>query len=83
MSTLDRVLGFTHDTTLVDLPDEAVRHGRRFLLDLLGVAIAGSQTELSRIIRGHAVDHFGAGRVGAPMLFDGRPVSPAATSMSV
>ena len=82
MSTLDRVLAFTHDTTLVDLPDEAVRHGRRFLLDLLGVAIAGSQTELSRIIRDHAVDHFGAGRVGAPVLFDGRVVSPAGAALA-
>ena len=82
MTILDDVLGFTHDTSFSDLPDEVVRHGRRFLLDLLGVAIAGSQTELSRIIREHAVDHFGAGRVAAPMLFDGRRVSPAGAALA-
>ena len=69
MTTLEQVLAFSHETTLADLPEASVGHGRRFLLDLLGVAIAGSRTELSRIIRDHAADHFGAGRVGAPMLF--------------
>ncbi|MEM9203606.1 MAG: MmgE/PrpD family protein [Actinomycetota bacterium] len=82
MTTLDRVVAFTHETSFRDVPDEAIRHGRRFLLDLLGVAIAGSQTELSRVIRGHAVDHFGAGRVSAPMLFDGRRVSPAGAALA-
>ena len=82
MSTLDRVVAFTHDTSRGDLPDDAVHHGRRLLLDLLGVAIAGSQTELSGIIRDHAADHFGAGRVGAPMLFDGRIVSPAGAALA-
>lgn len=82
MSTLDQVVAFTHDTSLRDLPESSRYHGRRLLLDLLGVAIAGSQTELSRLIRNHAVDHFGAGRVGVPMLFDGRVVSPAGAALA-
>lgn len=84
VTELDRVVSFVHDTTLADVPDEAVRHGRRFLLDLLGVAAAGSRTELSRIIRDHAVAHFGAGpgAKAAPMLFDGRLVSPAGAALA-
>ena len=82
MSTLDDVVAFTHDTTLVDIPPDAVAHGRRLLLDLLGVAAAGSGTDLSRIIRQHAVDHFGAGRRAVPMLFDGRLVSPVGAALA-
>lgn len=81
---LHHVLSFTHETTLVDIPDDAVRLGRRLLLDLLGVAAAGSKTELSRIIRDHAVAHFGAGSgaKSAPMLFDSRLVSPAGAALA-
>ncbi|MBT5579602.1 MAG: MmgE/PrpD family protein, partial [Acidimicrobiaceae bacterium] len=52
------IQSFIHDTTLDDLPDDVVAMGRRCLLDLVGVAASGSQTDLSRLIRGHAVDHF-------------------------
>ena len=81
---VDRVLSFTPEATLADIPDDAVRLGRRLLLDLLGVAAAGSKTELSRIIRDHAVAHFGAGpgAKSASMLFDGRAVSPAGAALA-
>ncbi len=57
---------------------------RRCLLDLSGTAAAGATTQLSRIIRDHAVEQFGAGP-GAPsarMLFDGRSVSPTGAALA-
>jgi len=79
-----RVAGFVHDTTLDDLPEQAVTRARCLLLDLLGVAAAGSRTELSCIVRDHAVAHFGAGSgaKASPMLFDGRLVSPAGAALA-
>ena len=48
-------------TTYADLPPEVQRMARRCLLDLSGTAAAGATTQLSRIIRDHAVEQFGAG----------------------
>jgi len=42
------------------------------VLDLLGVAASGTATELSRLIRNHAVSHFAAAQGGSRILFDGR-----------
>ncbi len=79
----DAVLDFLHETTIKDLPPEAVRFGRRCLLDLLGVAAAGRTTELSGIIYRHVVEYFGAGAgSSARLLFDGRPVSPAGAALA-
>lgn len=75
-------LDFLHDVTFGDIPDEPLIGAQRSLLDLIGVAAAGSETELSRIIRNHAAGHFGAGGVGAPMLFDGRTVSPQGAALA-
>ncbi len=77
-----QALAFLHDTTFDDLPEDAVANGLRWLLDLLGVAAAGRTTELSRIIHAHAVDHFGPGGRQAPLLFDGRMVSPAGAALA-
>lgn len=79
-----RIASFVHDTDVDDLPAHTVDRARWLLLDLLGVAAAGARTELSRIVRDHAVAHFGAGpgAVGVPMLFDGREVSPAGAALA-
>ncbi len=71
---------FLHETRYRDIPDEMLDFGRRWLLDLIGVAAGGQATALSRIIRGHATQHFGGH--GAQMLFDGRMVSPAGAAMA-
>ena len=73
---------FLHDTALADLPEETRAHGRRWLLDLIGVAAGGTRTELSRIIRDHAAAQFGAGERSARMLTDGRAVSPAGAALA-
>lgn len=68
-------LQFIHALRFEDLPEKVVTQARRCLLDLCGVAVAGTGTELSRIIRDHAAAHYGAAASGARMLFDGRVVS--------
>lgn len=73
---------FVHDLHYRDLPEPVRDFGRRCLLDLIGVAVCGSETELSRIIRDHAVCQFGAGERSARMLFDGRAVSPAGAALA-
>jgi len=81
-TTPTAVLEFLHDTSFDDLPVEAVASAHRWLLDLLGVAAAGTTTDLSAIIRSHVVDHFAAGGRSASLLFDGRPVSPAGAALA-
>ncbi|WP_298015486.1 MmgE/PrpD family protein [uncultured Castellaniella sp.] len=69
------VLQLIHALRFEDLPEQVVAQARRCLLDLCGVAAAGTGTELSRIIRNHAAAQYGATTRGARMLFDGRAVS--------
>lgn len=73
---------FLHQTTVRDIPDEMLALGRRWLLDLIGVAAGGTRTRLSQIIRDHAAEHFAPGRFHARMLLDGRPVSPAGAALA-
>ena len=73
---------FVHDLHFEDLSEETVHFAKRCVLDLLGVAAGGTNTELSRIIRNHATSHFGAGGKSARMLFDGRRVSPAGAALA-
>jgi 2-methylcitrate dehydratase PrpD len=73
------LLSFLKETRLSDLPAPVVAMARRCLLDLVGVAAAGSRTKLSRIVRDFAAAQMGAG-AGMPsarLLLDGRRVSPA------
>lgn len=75
-------LNFIHDLTFSELPEATVAEAQRCLLDLIGVAAASLSTGLSRIIRNHAVDHFGAGAREASIIFDGRLVSPAGAALA-
>jgi 2-methylcitrate dehydratase PrpD len=68
-------IDFIHGLSFAKLPPEVIHQARRCLLDLAGVAVSGRQTELSRIAHDFVVDHLGAGRKGARLLFDGRRVS--------
>lgn len=73
---------FLHDLAPADLPEPVRARARLLLLDLLGVAAAGSATALSRIVRAHAAAQFGAGARAAGMLMDGRRVSPAGAALA-
>ena len=78
------VNSFVHELGFADLPGEVVRQARTCLLDLLGVAAAGTTTRLSSIVRDHAVRHMAAGPEGprARILFDGRAASPAGAAFA-
>jgi 2-methylcitrate dehydratase PrpD len=76
------VIRLIHDLAFDDLSREVVDQGKRCLLDLLGVAAAGIQTELSHIARKFAFSQMGAGGRGARMLFDGRPASPVGAAFA-
>lgn len=72
-----------HELDVADLPPAVVAQARRCLLDLVGVAAAGTATELSRIIRDHAARHHAGGGTGvARLMFDGRPVSPIGAALA-
>jgi 2-methylcitrate dehydratase PrpD len=59
-----------------------VHQSKRCLLDLLGVAFAGSRTDLSRIARRFAITQMGAGAQPSRILFDGRIASPAGAAFA-
>lgn len=73
---------FLHSLRFDDIPDETRYFVKRCLLDLIGVAAAGSTTPLSSIIRKHAVDQFGQGQKSAQLLFDSRTVSPVGAALA-
>lgn len=59
---LKAVGDFVHELGFADLPPEVVEQARRCLLDLVGVAITGHGTELSRIVRDFAAHNMAGGR---------------------
>jgi 2-methylcitrate dehydratase PrpD len=75
-------IGLIHHLRFSDLPAAVVHQARRCLLDLVGVAVGGRQTRLSRIAHDFALDHLGAGRKGARLLFDGRRASAAGAAFA-
>lgn len=73
---------FVHDLKFGDLPADVVAFAQRCVLDLSGVAAGAIGTDLSRMIRDHAVDNFGAGGRTAQIIFDGRDVSPVGAALA-
>ena len=80
----DRVLDFLTNTSLHDIPEDVRAHARYLLLDLIGVAAVGSATPTARIITDYAATNMAAGASApsAPILFDGRLVSPAGAALA-
>ncbi len=77
------VVPFIHDLRFDDIPADVVEQAKRCLLDLIATAAGGITTELSRIIRNHAVRQFGAGGDnGARLLFDGRQASAVGAALA-
>ncbi|MQA12329.1 MAG: MmgE/PrpD family protein [Pseudonocardiaceae bacterium] len=73
---------FVRDLKPHDIPEAAVHHARRCLLDLAGVAIAGSETLMSQLVREHAVQNFAAPDGGVRLLADGRRASPVGAALA-
>lgn len=68
-------VAFIHGLAFEDLPADVVAQAKRCLLDLIGVAVSGRQTELSRIVHDFSATQMGTAVGGARLLFDGRRVS--------
>jgi 2-methylcitrate dehydratase PrpD len=66
-------LAFIHALRFEDLPPDVVAQAKRCLLDLIGVAVSGRQTALSRIVHDFAASQMGG--AGARLIFDGRRAS--------
>lgn len=73
-------VAFTRDFRLTDAPADVVRKAKWHLLDLIGVAAAGSQLMPSRITRSVAHSQFGG--EAASFLFDGRRASAAGAALA-
>ena len=67
------VTDFIHDLTWDDVPEQVRHQAKRCLLDTVGVAAGGRQTDTSRIIYDHVARFFGG--KGGILWFDGREVS--------
>ncbi|SAK52963.1 MmgE/PrpD family protein [Caballeronia hypogeia] len=75
-------IAFIHELSFEALPPQVVRQAKLCALDLLGVALAGRNTELSRIAHDHAAEFFAAGTLRSRMLFDGRIASPLGAGLA-
>jgi len=71
-------ISFIHRLSYTDLADRVIVQAKRCLLDLIGVAASGRQSDLSRIVHNFTVSQMGTSAgTAARLIFDGRPVSPA------
>ncbi len=75
-------IAFIHKLTFDALPPTVIEQAKLCVLDLLGVALAGRETELSRIAGDHAAEFFAAGTLRSRMLFDGRIASPIGAGLA-
>ncbi|WP_196884127.1 MmgE/PrpD family protein [Arthrobacter sp. CAN_A214] len=76
------ITDFIHGISGQDLPANVLHQARRCLLDLIGVAVAGTATPLSRIIRDHAYHQAGGSAQSSRLLFDGRRVGASYAALA-
>lgn len=76
------VVEFVRELGYEDMPPEVVDQALLCLIDLAGVAAAGSCTPMSRIARQYAVNECPAGAHKARLLFDGRTVAPTGAAFA-
>jgi 2-methylcitrate dehydratase PrpD len=76
------VANFVHGTTFAALPRDVVVQAVRCLLDLIGVAAAGSTTRLSALARAYAIAELRGGAYESRLLFDGRRASSAGAAFA-
>jgi len=73
---------FVRDLDFSDLPADVVAQAERCLLDLIGVAAAGSRTRASAIANGYAATQMCGADRDARILFDGRRASLAGAAFA-
>jgi len=69
------VAAFVQGLTFDRLPAEVVASAKRSLLDLIGVAAAGSRTRAAQIANAYATSELCGGNTSVRILFDGRRAS--------
>lgn len=74
-------IDFIHELQWQDIPADVQQQAKRCLLDTIGVAIVGRQTEVSRIIYNHVARHFGGNE--AALWFDGRSTSLVGAALAI
>jgi len=70
VSATDELIAFVRDLDYTLLPDDVASQARRCVLDLLGVAIAGSRTKMARVSTRFACSQFSSGKttlIGSPV----------------
>jgi 2-methylcitrate dehydratase PrpD len=77
-----QVADFVDALTFDALPHDVVRQAQRCLLDLIGVAGAGTTTRMSAIARDYAATHLCGGERSSRILFDGRRSSSAGAAFA-
>ncbi|SAK44755.1 MmgE/PrpD family protein [Caballeronia calidae] len=75
-------IAFIHELTFDVLPSKIIEQAKLCVLDLLGVALAGRETALSRIASDHAAEFFAPGALRSRILFDGRAASPIGAGLA-
>lgn len=78
----DDVTEFIHEVSHHDIPGDVLHQARRCLIDLIGVAAAGTPTRLSKLIRDHAYHQAGESAQASRLLFDGRKVGAAQAALA-
>jgi len=75
---------FVQNLDYQDIPDEVLAVMRRSLLDTIGVAAIGSQTDISAIVKKFTAMHMPCGEntPAARMLFGGQTTSPMGAAMA-
>ena len=76
------VCGFVGDIAFDDLPADVVAQAQRCILDLIGVAAAGSRTRSSAITNAYAASQMCGADRDARILFDGRRASLAGAAFA-
>jgi len=57
----DKIVDFIKNIKYKEIPEEVIKHVKLCILDILGVSLAGSVTNASKIAVNFALDYFGSG----------------------
>ena len=79
---MSNVIDFIHDLKFSDIPKKSQMMGINCILDLIGVGISGTTTNLSKLICDHAVEMYNSKTHQTRILFDGRYCSPAGAALA-
>src|SRR5256885_569479 len=81
-STFADAIAFVHGLTFAELPDDVVPQSLHCLLDLAGVAAAGSRTPAAAIVKTYAATQMCGRDPGARIVFDGRRAGVAGAAFA-